>query len=175
MQLPAHPASWRRGPRKLRIGRSTAWTALDPHPSTRRFPHNAQRIGRQCSRHQPAPTPPGSASCRRRWHGQDPPRFNMAVHQLAQSQTVGQIIGSSALATRRWSSAIWIGRAAPVVASIGCSSFRAGFMCQKPLSPKPGALSYPFTRAIGFVRLVQYHYGRQHLSFRWIGVYRPIV
>ena len=30
-------------------------------------------------------------------------------------------------------------------------------MCQKPLSPKPGALSYPFTTP-------------PHLSFRWIGV-----
>ncbi len=29
-------------------------------------------------------------------------------------------------------------------------------MCQKPLSPKPGALSYPFTTP-------------PHLSFRWIG------
>ena len=32
-------------------------------------------------------------------------------------------------------------------------------MCQKPLSPKPGALSYPFTTP-------------PHLSFRWIGAYQ---
>ena len=32
-----------------------------------------------------------------------------------------------------------------MVASFGCSLFRdAGFMCQKPLSLKPGALSYSF-------------------------------
>ena len=43
-------------------------------------------------------------------------------------------------------------------ASVGCSSFRAGFLFQKPLSPRPGALSHPFTTPT-------------HSSPRWIGAY----
>ncbi len=43
-----------------------------------------------------------------------------------------------------------------VVASVGCSPFRVGFLFQKPLSPKPGALSYPFSTPT-------------HSSLRWIG------
>ena len=45
-----------------------------------------------------------------------------------------------------------------VVAPVGCSSFRVGFLYQKPLSPNPEALSHPFTTAL-------------HSSFRWIGAY----
>ena len=44
-----------------------------------------------------------------------------------------------------------------LVASVGCSALQGGFICQKPLSPKPGALFHPPTTA-------------PHSSFRWIGV-----
>ena len=37
------------------------------------------------------------------------------------------------------------GRGAQVVTSFGCSLFRVGFLFRKPLSPKPGVLSYRFT------------------------------
>ena len=53
---------------------------------------------------------------------------------------------SPALATRRWSSkATWMGQGRCVLASVGCSSFRVGFLSQKPLSLKPGALSHPLS------------------------------
>ena len=43
-----------------------------------------------------------------------------------------------------------------MIASFGCSSFGVGFLLQKPLSPKPVALSYRFTTPT-------------RSSFRWIG------
>ena len=43
-----------------------------------------------------------------------------------------------------------------MVASDGCSSFRGGFLYQKPLSPKPGVLSHPFSTPT-------------QTSFEWIG------
>ena len=46
-----------------------------------------------------------------------------------------------------------------VVASVECSLFQSGVLFQKPLSPKPGALSYPITTTL-------------HSSFRWIRAYR---
>ena len=48
-----------------------------------------------------------------------------------------------------------------MVASIGCSLFRVGSLSRKPLSPKPGALSYPLSTP-------------RHSSFRWIGANRDI-
>ena len=53
------------------------------------------------------------------------------------------------------------GRPAPVVASSGCSWSGVGFPCQKPLSPKPGALSHPLIKPL-------------RSSFRWIGAKRTI-
>ena len=54
------------------------------------------------------------------------------------------------------SKATWMRQAAQMVASFGCSSFRVGLVSAKPLSPKPGALSYPFSTPL-------------LLSLRWIG------
>ena len=49
-----------------------------------------------------------------------------------------------------------------MVASFGCSSFRVGLVSAKPLSPKPGALSYPFSTPL-------------LLSLRWIGAYLAVL
>ena len=43
-----------------------------------------------------------------------------------------------------------------VAASVGCSLFQGGSLFQKPLSPRPGALSHPITST-------------PHSSVRWIG------
>jgi len=49
------------------------------------------------------------------------------------------------------------GRAAQVVASSGCSLFQGRLLFHKPLSPKPGALSYPLSTP-------------RQSPLRWIGV-----
>ena len=155
-------SSWRTWPhRKLRRKVPRVDGALITQPRRDRFPQCAARRRRRCSRHRPdadatrvstlSPTlaRPGA-----------PTQVNMAVHQLAQSQMAAQrnrqeqpSIGHQAVIVEGDVDAVGL---LHLLASFGCSSPGTGFMCQKPLSPKPGALSYPFTTP-------------PHSSFRWWG------
>lgn len=82
------------------------------------------------------------------------------VHQLAESLVVGA--GGRAKAIPLWPPGDGrlrrhkCGPGARVVAFDGCSSFRVGFVIQKPLFPKPGALSHPIATT-------------PHSSFQWVG------
>ena len=88
----------------------------------------------------------------------------MAVNQLGPTQALGQGdrqdqsgIGHQAMIIKGNLDAV----GALLVASIGCSWSGVGFVFLKPLSPKPRALSYPFSTP-------------PHSSLRWIGAKKTI-
>ena len=120
----------------------------------------AARRRRRCSLLRPAQKPPASSPCRRCWLGlgRDPgPGAGQPVR-------AGPDAGPAWLAgsARHWPPGggrrrrRGCGRAAQMLASFGCSSFRVGLVSAKPLSPKPGALSCHFSTPL-------------LLSLRWIG------
>ena len=150
-QLPAHPIQLadvappeaaQEGPQG---GRRLDHATMTPARSRRR----AARRRRQCSHRRPTPMPPGSASCLQRWLGQGRiSQVNVAVDQFTRPRCWARVTGriSPALATSDdHQRQFGCGRGAQVVASFGCSWSGVGFVFQKPLSPKPGALSYPFS------------------------------
>ena len=156
-------SNWRAWPhRKLRRNVPSVDGALTTQPSTRSV--SPARSASASSMQ----SPPASADAHQ---GQQlvsrigPTRcisqIDMAVHQFTQSQMMGQrdrqdqpSIGHQAVIIEDSVDAVG---GSQVVASDGCSSFQGGFRSQKPLSPKPGALSHPITTP-------------PHSSFRWIGV-----
>ena len=135
------------GPTGNCAGRSPGWTTPSPRSRWRQPSRRyATRRRRRCSRHQPAPMPPGSASC--------------LPYSLDPSHLLGQRgfppvypVPGAGPASPEGSAQHWppggghprrfeCGRGVPVVASYGCSSFRVGLSFQKPLSPKRGSTCF---------------------------------
>ena len=148
-QFPAHPIQL---------------ATLTPPEAAQKGPQGGWRL------HRTSQHPCGAAGAPRRRHGRSRRRpvpatsvsilsprvgstrrisqVNMAVHQFTQTQMVGQ--GNREGAVRHWPPdggrrPATTGQGGCVVASFGCSSFWVGFLFQKPLSPKPGALSHPLS------------------------------
>ena len=169
-------SSWRTCPhRKLRRKVPSVDGALTTQPKVRLFRRCATRRRRRCSRRQPAPTPPGSGSCRQRWLGPEHDPSQRGGPTVHRDQDDGP--ASPEGAAQHWppdgdrQRQRGCGRAAgytqrhaqtwlPLVrydstrsrsflltfktVAFRCSSFRMGFLCQKPLSPKRGStFSFP--------------------------------